>query len=121
MLAVAKTPLIDLRIQGRISEGMVYVLKREYGKSLKLTPETDDDLIDWDASDLKKKLDAEAHPGDGVRVYRENAGWTQAQLGEKLGVKASFVSDMERGRRTVSKRMAKELSKVFKVSVAHFV
>lgn len=121
MLAVAKTPRIDLRIQGDISEGMVYVLKREYGKALKLVPDPDDEYEDWFSTDLAKRLAAEAKPGDGVWVYRTNRGWTQAELGEKLCVSAAYVSDMEHGRRAVSKAMARKLSKIFDVSVAHFV
>ena len=121
MLAVAKTPRTELLIQGYIPEAVLYVLRREYGKALKLTPEPADELIDWETSSLKKKLDAESKPGDGVWVYRENRGWTQRELVEKLGVKASFVSDLENGRRAISKQMAKELAKIFKVSVAHFV
>jgi plasmid maintenance system antidote protein VapI len=121
MLAIAKTPHSDLRIQGDISEGMVYVLKREYGKALKIEPDSDDEMADWFTSDLAKRLAADAKPGDGVWVHRGNRGWTQAQLGEKLGVSAAFVSDMERGRRAVSKGMARKLAKLFDVSVAHFV
>jgi DNA-binding XRE family transcriptional regulator len=121
MLAIAKTPHIDLRIEGDISEGMVYLLKREYGKALKLKPDPDDELVDWFETDLAKRLAAEAKPGDGVWVYRTNRRWTQAQLGAKLGVSAAFVSDMEHGRRAISKVMAKKLAKLFDVSVAHFV
>lgn len=79
------------------------------------------EIEDWFSTDLAKRLAAEATPGDGIWVYRTNHRWTQAQLGEKLGVSAAFVSDMEKGRRAVSKATAKKLAKLFDVSVAHFV
>lgn len=121
MLAVAKTPHINLRIHGSMSPSFVLALKREYGGSIKWTPEEDDELEDWSATDLAKEIGARQTPGKAIRIYRENFGWTQAQLGEKLEVRASFVSDLENGRRMVSKQTAKDLAKIFGVSVAYFV
>ena len=46
---------------------------------------------------------------------------TQAELGEKLGASKQVFSDMEHGRRSISKAMAKELSKIFDVSVERFI
>lgn len=121
MLAIAKTPHIDLRIHGYIPPNLLSLLKEEYGRSLHVVHEDDDEWVDWDSTDLAKELKARRTPGKAIRIYRENFRWTQAQLGEKLGVKASFVSDMENGRRAVSKQMAKTLSKLFGISVERFV
>ena len=46
---------------------------------------------------------------------------TQSMLAEKLGTSKQFISDMENGRKPISKKMAKELSKIFDVSVARFI
>jgi len=57
-----------------------------------------------------------------VRVYRDNFGFTQAKLGEKLGgLSRQNVSDMENNRRGISKDIAKKLSKIFKVPVDRFI
>ena len=121
MLAVAKTPHINLRIRGYMSPTFILALKREYGGLIKWTREEDDELEDWSVTDLAKEIEARQTPGKAIRIYRENLGWTQAQLGNKLEVRASFVSDLEHGRRMVSRQTAKELAKIFGVSVEHFV
>ena len=121
LLAVAKTSHINLRIHGYMSPRFIQALTREYGGSIKWTRESDDEYVTVTAKGLAKDLGIDMSPGAAVRVYRQNFKWTQAQLGEKLEVRASFISDLENGRRMVSKQTAKELAKIFKVSVAHFV
>ncbi len=48
MLAVVKTPHIRIRIEGKIPSRLMTVLKKEYGKGVKLVDdaETDDELVD---------------------------------------------------------------------------
>ena len=61
-------------------------------------------------------------PGDAVRVYRENRKLTQAKLGEKLGgLSRQYVSDIERGSRSISKNLAKKLSALFDVPLERFL
>jgi DNA-binding XRE family transcriptional regulator len=121
MLAVAKTPHIDLRIRGSISVPVLRTLKREYGTALKVMPDADDETVDWFSTELSKKIAARLSPGNCVKIYRENLGLTQEGLGAKLGVKGSFVSDIEHDRRAISKEKAKILSKLFHVSVGYFI
>jgi ribosome-binding protein aMBF1 (putative translation factor) len=109
MLVTANTSYVKMRIQGAVSESLLAALKLEYGGSMRLIREMDDNVQDW------------SQIGKAVRVYRVSFGWTQAQLGRKLEVPAGFVSDLEHGRRMVSKQTAKELAKIFGVSMAHFV
>ena len=40
--------------------------------------------------------------GRRLRVLREQRGWTQVELAEKLGLDRSYVADIERGHRNVS-------------------
>ena len=42
---------------------------------------------------------------------------TQPELAKKLRTSKQFISDMENGRKPISKRMAKELANLFDVSV----
>ena len=46
---------------------------------------------------------------------------TQEKLAEKLGTRKQVISDMEHGRRAISKATAKELSKIFSVSTDRFI
>jgi len=114
MLAVAKTPRIDLKIKGEISPTVLRVLKKEYGKVLVIKHSDKRDMVDYHSTSLHKELKKYKNPGVCVKIHRENMGFTQTQLGDKIGVKGSFISDIENSRRDISKDKAKMLSKLFK-------
>jgi addiction module HigA family antidote len=46
---------------------------------------------------------------------------TQAELAEKLGIKQNHVSDMETGKRPISRKMAVKLGKIFNTSPRAFL
>jgi DNA-binding XRE family transcriptional regulator len=122
MLAVVKTPLIDIRIKGKIPTRLVTVLRKEYGKRVRLTKEDDDELLDIFQTDWYKRIKKTLTPGTNLKIYRQNMKLTQAQLGERLGnLPKQFVSNMENGIRPISKKTALKLSKIFKVSVDRFI
>ena len=54
----------------------------------------------------------------GARI-KENL--SQSDLANKLGIPQSHISDMEHGRRTIGKNMAKRLSKVLNVGYKIFL
>lgn len=56
-----------------------------------------------------------------VRVSRERAGLTQVELAEKLRMPQANLSQIETGRRSVGKVMAKRLSKVFSLDYRVFL
>lgn len=120
MLAVVKTPHINVRIEGKISPFMVEVLKKEYGRKLHLEAEQEES-VEYFETALAKTLDKRATPGGCIRIYRENLQWTQEELGKKVGVSKQYVSDWENDRRKVSKEKAKKLSQLFHISVGHFL
>ena len=53
----------------------------------------------------------ETAPGELLRGARGLMGLTQAQLGERIGVHKSNISEMERGLRPIGKGMAKRLAR----------
>ena len=53
----------------------------------------------------------EFHVGHALRGLRSREGLTQKQLAEMIGVKPSHISEMENGKRTIGKEMAKRLAK----------
>jgi DNA-binding XRE family transcriptional regulator len=60
--------------------------------------------------------------GDNLRIYRENAGLSQDELGKKLGnIPRQNISAMEKGRRGISKEIAKKLSMILKAPVSRFI
>lgn len=120
MLAVVKTPHIDVRIQGDISPFMMEVLKKEYGRKLHVQNEKEES-VDYFETALAKALDKKVTAADCIQIYRENLGLTQEELGEKVGVSKNYVSDWENGHRKVSKDKAKKLSQMFHISAEHFL
>jgi transcriptional regulator with XRE-family HTH domain len=51
--------------------------------------------------------------GAELRAHRTARGWTQVELGSKLGYSDSLVSDIERGDRTASEDFAKRCDEAF--------
>ena len=61
-------------------------------------------------------------PGTYLRIYRENKGLTQIQLGEVLGgIPRQHISNMEHGRRSISLKMARKLPSILDVPIEKFI
>lgn len=121
MLAVVKTPRIDVRIEGDVPPRLLRLLKTEYGPELKLADDGENETVDFFKTDFYRKTKKQMTPGTYVKIYRENHGMTQERLGEKLGVSKSFICDVEHDRRSISKEMAKKLSSIFRISADRFI
>ncbi|MDR1486942.1 MAG: helix-turn-helix domain-containing protein [Deltaproteobacteria bacterium] len=63
----------------------------------------------------------EAYPGMAVRGYRGKMDMTRQELAERLGIKQTRVSELESGKRAISKEMAKRLGKIFDISSKAFL
>src|ERR1035437_2608421 len=84
--------------------------------------EDDDELVDWFSTDLHKQIEARMTPGSWLRELRDAHGWTQKDLGIRLGdVSPARISDWENNHRSMSKDVAKQLSDLFRVSVERFL
>lgn len=94
-------------------------LKKHFGKYMIVGD--DDDLVDFHDTEWFSEVEPELTPASNLAFYRKLENMTQTELGEKLGVSKQVVSDMEHERRAISRKMAKELSKIFDVSVERFI
>jgi DNA-binding XRE family transcriptional regulator len=123
MLAVVKTPHIKIHIEGKIPASLMTVLKKEYGKGVRLVEDADSDeeLVDVFQTDWYKRTASRLTPGKNLRIYRNNYKMTQAQLGKLIAQPKQFVSNMENDIRPISKNMAIKLAGIFKTSVARFI
>ena len=122
MLAVVKTPHIDITIRGNIPEKLLSVLKKEYGRKVRIVDDSENTMLRAVDTDWYKKTKASIQPGENMKLYRELHKMTQVELGEKLGgLPRQHISNMERGMRAISLATAKKLSALFKVSVERFV
>ena len=121
MQALVKTPRTDIRMQGDIPDRILDVLRTEYGGQLKIY-NGDDEYVEVTETDWYRGIKAKTTPGDAMRIYRGNFGMTQAQLGGKLGnVPRQIVSNMERGKRSISLTTAKKLATIFNVPASRFL
>lgn len=65
---------------------------------------------------------AKLSPGKNLRIYRQNKGMTQKELGGLLGgVPRQHISNMEKGTRSISKKVALKLAEIFIVTVEKFI
>ena len=83
--------------------------------------EEDEDWINIEDTDWYKNLNASRTPAVNLKFYRTQKRMTQKSLGEVLGIEKQYVSDMEHGRKEISKMMAKRLADYFNVSVSRFI
>ena len=119
MLVAVRKPPIEFNITGTIPKSLISGLVREYGAD-NVRVESDD-YVNAMEMEWFKNLECEDTPGKNMRFYRKLAGMTQQVLAERLGATKQFVSDMENGRKPISKATAKKLAKIFDVSVARFI
>ena len=81
-----------------------------------------EETVDIFATDWYREIQSKTTPGDNLKIYRENHGLTQSQLGEMLGrIPRQHVSNMERGIRPVSMKTARKLAEIFKASPGKLV
>ena len=89
---------------------------------LVLRDNADDEPVNVFETDWYQARKNAMTPGKYCRIYRENKGLTQDELGQKLGgLSRRYVSDLETGHRTISKNVAKALSELFKQPVVRFL
>ncbi|WP_413911315.1 helix-turn-helix transcriptional regulator [Desulfobacula sp.] len=90
------------------------------GSRLKYCKDNENELVDITETEWYQKMKEKMTPGKTIRVYRDNMGLTQEQLGKKLGKSRKKISDYENGHRGISKSLALELSDLFKAPVQYF-
>jgi DNA-binding XRE family transcriptional regulator len=56
-----------------------------------------------------------------LRQYRQNRGWTQVVMAEKVGIDRSYISDMERGKKNVCLPTLEIMSIAFEVTISQFL
>jgi DNA-binding XRE family transcriptional regulator len=122
MLAVVRTPRTEIRITGFIPADIMELLRQNYGKQLKLTREEDrEEYVDVFETKEYKEFKKNVKPGDYVRIYRQSQEFTQTDLGKKVGMTRAYICDIEKGRRPISKVMAKKMAELFGTSVSRFI
>ena len=124
MLAVVRkhhTEKTLFEVKGEIPLKVVRYLQDEFGQDVNVVDD-DDEMVDVFDTEWYKEISAITSPGEALKIYRENANLTQEELGRRIGKFCrQKISDMERGKRNISKEVAKKLSRLFKVPVDRFL
>jgi len=55
--------------------------------------------------------------GEFIRKERENRGWTQTDLGAKLGINSGAISKIEHGRKIISSNKLDTLAEIFSIEI----
>jgi DNA-binding XRE family transcriptional regulator len=124
MLAVVKKPHTEnllFEVKGDIPEKLLQYLQDNFRDNIEILND-DEEMINIFSSDWFQNINGATTSGDIVKIYRENLNLTQEQLGKKLGkFTRQNISDIELGRRGISKEVAKRLSIFFNVSIERFI
>ena len=123
MQAVVKAHHIEIKAKGNIPPKVIKFFKDTYGSDFKIISDSDkSEFIDVTESEGYKKTKKAMKPGDYLRAYRDNAQLSQAKLGNLLeGFSRQNISEMEKGKRGISKETAKKLAKIFNKPVEKFL
>lgn len=117
---VTNRHLIEIKVWSDIPSDLLAEVRSQLGSWA--LADDDDELMDWFSTDLHKKIDARTTPGSWLRELRDAHGWTQKDLGIRLGdVSPARISDWENGHRSISKEIAKQLSELFRISADRFL
>ncbi len=123
MLAVVKKHHTELfKVSGNIPNNVLDFLESEYVLEIINDEDEKSDTINirettWFKNTLKKM-----NPGAYLKVYRENNKLSQSQLGHLLGnFSRQNISEMERGKRGISKETAKKLASILSAPVDRFL
>jgi DNA-binding XRE family transcriptional regulator len=121
MQVAVKARRTEFRIEGDVPPWLLEELYRRYGRRVRIVD--DDRAVRIEDSEWFRAIRRETTPGDSLRLYRRNRGLSQVDLARRLGagVSKQHISDMENGRRGISKEMAKRLAAVFSTSVERFI
>jgi len=80
----------------------------------------DEDLVAVEETVWYKKAKAKMTPAKALKIMRTNAGLTQMQLAEKIGIAKQNYNSLERGARPISMMMAKKLADALGTSYTMF-
>jgi len=112
MLAVVKKPRIELSIQGENTDELIDWISKKFEVSILSTDKSDS--IPIEDTDFWKEMESN-RVGNLLAGARLKAGMTQAELAKKLCIRQNMISDYERGKRRITRSMARRLAKILNI------
>lgn len=117
MQIVAKKPLINIHIEGKGIKSLLKIIQ----KSIPDVQIIDDEYEDIDDSQWYKDIKSKITAGDVLKIRRENASFTQAELAKKCGIAASNIALMETSKRSIGVKSAKKLAEALSCDAGDFI
>jgi predicted transcriptional regulator len=113
-------PRTKIEMKGNLRPEIIGLVTKLYKKNVKIFNDDGEEIELATETDWFKNIDSKTTPGEVIKIYRENFNLSQTQLGEKLSKSGRYISDLENNRRSVSLNLAKQLSKIFDISIERF-
>lgn len=76
--------------------------------------------ISWEAL-ARERIQKYTKPGLALRGARLKERYSQTELAQRLGISQSNLSKMERGKRTIGKKMAQRLGTILRINYRLFL
>jgi ribosome-binding protein aMBF1 (putative translation factor) len=114
MLAVVKKPRIEMSLSGKGAHDALSWLSKKF-KVIIVSRE--DDTVAVENTDFWNEMQTN-RVGNLLSAARLKSGLTQKQLAEKVGIKQNMISDYEKGRRPLTKKMASRFAAALNVKPA---
>jgi ribosome-binding protein aMBF1 (putative translation factor) len=111
MLAVVKTPHIELSINGEGSKEALDWLARKFRVQV---ISGNDEKVNIEDTDFYREMEVN-RSGNLLEAARLKAGLSQKKLAAAAGVRQTMVSEYENGRRKITKNMAERFAKELKI------
>ena len=114
-----KTRHIDVTIHGLGLGTIKEVLAQAIPEAV--ITHDDEEIVDWESTELSRRIRINKTPGKLLRAYRERSGLSIVQLAEKTGIKYTNISAMEHDNRVIGLSSAKKLASVLSCEYTKFL
>jgi len=110
----------EFRITGNVPMFYIDLTRRLFPKAVEETAKEDvaENIDDWD---WWKEETASITPGESLHALRTMRNIRQGVLAKKIGVSPQQISDMEKGRAPIGKKMAMRIGEALNFSYKHFL
>jgi len=110
----------EFRITGNVPVFYIDLTRRLFPKMKEETVKEDvaENIDEWD---WWKDKTAKITPGDSLRAMRTLREMKQSELAKKIGVNPQQISDMEKGRAPIGKKMAMKIGEALNFSYKLFL
>jgi len=110
----------EFRITGDVPAFYIDLTRRLFPKTKEIADD-DDELINIRDSEWFKEAEKKTTPGLSLRALRTLRNMKSGVLAKKIGVRPQQITDMEKGRTPIGKKMAMRLGEALDMDYKHFL